>query len=455
VVSFANAVAAKDPRADNLNGNNIRGLGASYAYVTGLLTDELSVINDPVIVKAENGFPTSAEAVIDNRNIPYNDPTPTGISRGQYTKDLFAWLQTVRTRSQEARGALLKYAPEQPVALVGHLHALEGYAEVLMAELYCSGIPLSNLIFEGDFQYSRGYSTEEVYQRAIAQFDSALALAADSASIVNFARMGKARALLGLGDYAGAAEAAAAVPTGYQYQLTYASTRTNMFLAGFSTFVAYATTESNSEGGNGLPYWSDPRTEPIIVAAPVSPSSSDLRYQPRKFLPSGALATAIVVNGDSLIKYQNAGTVPVPIATGIEARLIEAEAALHDGGDWLGMLNALRTNGTYTVTGSDTTWHAGSGGVEGLKPLSDPGDERGRVMLVFNERAYWLFLTGYRQGDLRRLVRQYSIPQEQVYPVGLWGPLGATPYGTDTNAPIPYEEQQYNSLYGGCLNRDA
>lgn len=454
VLAFDGALAAKNPATDNGTTTSVRGVSASYVYVTGLLTDELSLVNDPNIVKAQNGFPTSPEAVIDDRSAPENDPSATGLANMQYYKDLFAWLQTVRTRSQEARGALRKYAPDQPPELIGHLYALEGYSDVLLAELFCSGIPLSTLVFEGDFQYTRGFTTEEVYQHALAQFDSALALAGDSANIKTFATMGRARALMGLNDYAGAAQAVSGIPTSYQYLLTYSSTRVNMFTAGFSTLVAYPATESNMEGTNGIAYWSDPRSDTIRVAAPASPALSDFRFQPRKFLPPGSLATPVTVGGVTYTKYQNAGTASIPIATGIEARLIEAEAALRAGGDWLGILNTLRTTCASAAT-CPTPAPAGAGGVAGLPPLTDPGSDSGRVSLLFHERAEWLYLTGYRQGDLRRLVRQYNRPQEQVYPIGAWGPLGVTPYGTDVNAPTPIDEQQLNPLYGGCINRDA
>jgi hypothetical protein len=73
--------------------------------------------------------------------------------------------------------------------------------------------------------------------------------------------------------------------------------------------------------------------------------------------------------------------------------------------------------------------------------------------LLFNERAYWLFLTGHRQGDLRRLVRNYGRSQETVYPTGVYyGGLGF--YGSDVDLPIPATEQ-VNPYYSGCFNREA
>jgi hypothetical protein len=165
----------------------------------------------------------------------------------------------------------------------------------------------------------------------------------------------------------------------------------------------------------------------------------------------------------------------------VEARLIEAEAQLQAGGAaWLATLNALRTDGTYSGADSavvsvdttyppegeegamqvdttyhvDTLWNAGSGGVAGLAPLTDPGTPEARVDLVFRERAFWLYLTGHRQGDLRRLIRQYGRDPETVYPTGPYSG-GYGTYGSDVDAPVPVQERQTNPRYAGCISRGA
>jgi hypothetical protein len=138
-------------------------------------------------------------------------------------------------------------------------------------------------------------------------------------------------------------------------------------------------------------------------------------------------------------QYAINGFSPFTVANGIEARLIEAEAQLQPvnapSGPWLATLNALRA----TVGLSDTT---------------DPGTATARVSLLFRERAYWLFLTGHRQGDLRRLIRQYGRNQDQVYPTGPYLAPGTGLYGTDVTTVIPLSEY-VNPFFHGCLNRDA
>jgi len=75
------------------------------------------------------------------------------------------------------------------------------------------------------------------------------------------------------------------------------------------------------------------------------------------------------------------------------------------------------------------------------------------VDLLFRERAFWLFLTGHRQGDLRRLIRQYGRSQSDVYPIGLYLNT-AFSFGSDVTMPIPGSEFA-NPLYTGCISRGA
>ncbi len=73
-----------------------------------------------------------------------------------------------------------------------------------------------------------------------------------------------------------------------------------------------------------------------------------------------------------------------------------------------------------------------------LEPLPDPGSEADRLDLLFRERGYWLYTTGYRLNDLRRLVRQYGRPQDTVFPSGSYFKGGEC--GTDVAFPIPFDE---------------
>jgi hypothetical protein len=443
VVTFENVLGGKFIGCISGCGTTFNASDPVYMYVTGLLSDELSLATPSAI----SGFPTLPQAAIDSRTAPYNDASAGAVGRGTMYETLYGQLQAIRARSRDARGFLQAYTGDSTTALVGHMYALEGYADVLLAELYCSGIPLSTVTFNGDFQLTRGFTTEEVYQHALALFDSAITLTADSSKFLNFARMGRARAQLGLADYTGAAQSVASVQTTYQYVLEYNTGRPNFQASSATVGFDFPATEGNHEGTNGLVYYGDPRTDSV--------KNAQGRWVPRRLFPAGyAPATGT--------PWVNAGTRSLAIATGVEARLIEAEAALQGGGDWLGILNGLRTNGTTATDAPTCAPYAppcaapGTGGVAGLPALTDPGSADARVSMLFSERAHWLYLMGYRQGDMRRLIRQYNRPEELVYPVGPWGgPNPLTVFGDDVNAPVPPSEAKNNPYYGGCVNREA
>ena len=88
----------------------------------------------------------------------------------------------------------------------------------------------------------------------------------------------------------------------------------------------------------------------------------------------------------------------------------------------------------------------------GLPPVADPGSLQGRINLLMEERGFWLYLTGHRLGDLRRLVRQYGRPQETVFPTGLYHKGGE--YGSDVNFPVSSDERN-NPNFESCLDRNA
>jgi hypothetical protein len=412
-------VASGHNSSGPLNNGGFFGIEAS-----GALTDELAYIGRAPGAVSIGGIGEP----VDERFLPDDQHT---VSLDNVRRP-YLYLNGVRGRALEAIGLLRTYAPGTSPALRGELQALEGYAEVLLGELYCSGVPLSTLDFEGDFTYKPGSTTTEVWQHAVALLDSAIAVSSDSARVVRFAQVLKGRALLDLGDYAMAAQAVAGVLDGF----TYAVLQPPASAADSRLFANY--TVADREGQNGLPFVSsgDPRS--AVVLTGTNPLGLPL-YAPAKYPGSVNVNVA-----DSVV-----------LASGVEARLIEAEAALQANPTdltWLNILNTLRTTCSDAASCS-TPAPAGTGGVSGLPPLSDPGSDTARVSLLFSERAYWLFLTGHRQGDLRRLVRNYGRSQQTVYPTGTYfGGLGI--YGLDVTLPVP-EDEQPNPLFQGCLDRNA
>ena len=71
--------------------------------------------------------------------------------------------------------------------------------------------------------------------------------------------------------------------------------------------------------------------------------------------------------------------------------------------------------------------------------------------MLFRERAFWMYSTGHRLGDMRRLLRQYGRADSTVYPTGAWFKGGN--YGTAIQMSIPVEEQN-NPNFVSCTNLD-
>lgn len=407
-----------------------------YVFYSGLLTDELQ--------SGDLGG-TNALDYLEGRRLEDLSQTvfpidarqlPVAFSNGGHG-NTYGLLQQVRNYAGLAIDALAQYDTVDSPALRGYLYALQGYTELLLADLYCSGVPLSVLQSQGDYDYQPGSTTQQVYRAAIAKFDTALTLSADSATVLNMARVGKGRAYLALAKYDSAAAAVDSVPTNFAYQFYSNWNATPDGVAGGSfSEDRYPATMADSEGVNGLPYLSsgDPRT------AGESWGSNKFgwpQYAPVKY--GGA-----ALSGTNIYR-------PLTVASGIEARLIQAEAEYHGiatgMGNWLSELNTLRQ--TAPVPGFGVPLP------DPLPPLNDPGSTGGRVKLLFHERAFWLYMTGERQGDLRRLIRNYGYDQSQVYPSGAYPLFGAfSIYGADVNFPVP-DQERANPLFTGCLSRGA
>ena len=301
-------------------------------------------------------------------------------------------------------------------ARIGQLFALVGFTEIFLAETFCSGVPLSHL--DPSFRpiYGEPLTNDEIYQHALTQFDSARKHAVDSTRIVQLAQLGQARTLLNLGRFAEAALAVATVPSNYTYSVAYVTGTLNNGVFGLGSQNFF--TIPDREGTNGINWRTanDPRVR-LVNRSPAL---------------KGVDGTTDIY---AFVPYQ-ASNSPIVLASGTEARLIEAEAALQGGNaaSWLAIHNALRAT------------------VPGLSPLTDPSTQAGRVDLQFRERAFWLFLTGHRHGDMRRLVRQYARNAESVFPTGAY--RDGLSYGNATNVAPPGTASN-NPNYRGCLNRGA
>ena len=352
---------------------------------------------------------------LDNRTI-----NPNTFPIDSWTQVGNTWTRTVR-----AVHLLEKYPPATNGAgQLALMHAIEGYVLTVTAENYCSGVPFWDGV-EGDVTNTVTLTTDQMYTRALAQFDSALTYAGTTnASTRQFILVGKARALVDQAKAGGlpAAFAAAAaitgeVPTTFVYNTTFSKQTTGIVNAIYDWMNSTKNFGgSDKEGGTGLDYVSakDPRikVDGTKVGAGQDGTPTPLMNQ-----------------------YPTLDS-PVPVATGIEARLIEAESQLAAGQvtTFMGTLNTLRAT------------------VPGLLPLVDPGTASGRVDLLFRERAFWMYLTAHRLGDMRRLIRQYGRDSETVFPTGPYFKGGR--YGTDVTL-VPSQGETNNPNWTACTDNKA
>lgn len=408
------------------------GINSDFSQVTmvGMLTDEL--------INSET-FPTRIE--VDQRNIQATNGTMDGVYRA---------LHRARAAAEKTVDKYNEFAPN----VIGEAEALSlaGYTYIFFGENYCSGVPFSRLTDAGDLEYGTPKTSAETYQLAIQKFDSAITIAtaiagtATGAALTaannqrNLARVGKARALLDLNDHVGAAAALAAVAgtpgvpaiaTSFNYLVRHSENSARENNGIFSLIqLGRRFSTPNTEGINGQPFLNGPG------------GVQDPRVRATRGTGNNAFGFDNVTPLFEQQKYTSRAANAV-LADGIEARMIEAEAAMRadDGATFIAKLNDPRL-----------TPPAHSGLTAPMALLVDPVTPAAREDMLFRERAFWFYLTSHRLGDLRRLIRQYGRGAETVFPTGTYHKGGT--YGTDVNAPVTQDETN-NPNFDSCIDRNA
>ena len=456
-------------------------LVAAAILVAGLVacnTDKLLKVTDPDVAVPEalagvGSLPTLRAGAIGNFGVAYNgDADEEQIDLAALLSDEYINTETFPTRIQidqraqlVTNGSLLgtffdltrarassEFAIRNFEALAKtaddstgypELLSLNGLAYILFAENYCGSVPVSTQNADGSFTFGAGEDTNTLLDSAIIKADKALSVQGDPLTddFRFLAQVTKGRALLNKGDFANAALAVAGVPTTFQYIYQHSETtprQNNGDWALVNSAGRFGV--ADREGGNGLPFQSD--GDVVALGAAADPRVADT-------LANRGGTGSKGFDGDTdqwlPLKYP-ARASPATIADGVEARLIEAEATLR-GGNAAGalvILNALRSNAALPALRG---YPAGS-----LPPLVLQVGTTAQVDQLFKERAYWLFLTSHRLGDLRRLIRQYSRGAETVFPTGAYFKAGA--YGTDVNSPVPQQEQNNPNFVAGSCQTD-
>jgi hypothetical protein len=342
-----------------------------------------------------DGSQTAARWSYDRRDVLPGDATPataTCTGLGVYTP-----ISTARFTTDQA----LKYldtwtdaqvANRQKLIATAALYA--GYSYILLAEGFCTAAV--NLGPE--------MQTAQILDSAEARFTRAISVAqsVNDQATLNAAYVGRARARLDKGNKTGAAADAALVPVSFVLATTPDPTvarRSNRVYA------------ENNSGASGVT---------------IAPAYRNLAVNgvpdPRvKVADNGRL------NGDQFnrwwiqSKYTSLSS-PTPVATGVEAQLILAEAV--GGQQAVTILNTLRARA----------------GV-GLPPLSaaEIADLQGTI---YSERARELFLQGNHWFDVRRGNLPLVPTPGTLYPKG-----GV--YGTQRCWPLPDVERAANPNLGG------
>jgi len=329
-----------------------------YAATAGMLSGEYLNANGFV-----DNHPWEWRGVVEIKGAPGScNFTRTTTAMGFYTPR-----QQARSQLDEAFDRLDKladtYVPSRTL-LMAQMRAYGGYADLLLGEGMC----------EMTMDNGPSMTRAEVFAKAEDRFTDAIAraTAVNDQSVLNMARVGRARARLDLKKFPEAAADAILVPSGFVRNAEYteggAATRENRiynltirndFL---SVSVPYRNLTVNAVPGN-VP---DPRVKVKDAGRKANDGVTPL-WQQQKFIA------------------QLGGT-PIPIASWNEAQLIYAEAI--GGQQGLDAINRVRTaNGVPTITDPAPTGQA-------------------FIDLVLEERRRQLFSEGQRYGDMLR----YNLP---------------------------------------------
>ncbi len=394
---------------------NITAGGESAWMLGGLLTDEW---------KSSDTFSQRNET--DQRRVQESN----GNVQGMYRE-----LHRARNSAREALNALRQFKPT-PTANLGQMYFVLGFAEMTLAEAFCNGQPLSDAS-TGEVIYGSPRTNQEIFAIALAHFDSALTLssAADAfaTSVRYSAAVSKGRVLIDMNRHADAATAVSGVPTSFMNTATFSLTGgNNQIWALNASAKRWTVGDSFDVSGlirNAIPFASakDPRVPSTGTATGTSPAGRGFD------------------NSTNFIILNTFGrTDPTPIVSGLDARLIEAEARLkaNDIAGMMTILNALRAAPQSLGPISSPV----------MTPLATPATQAAAIDLYFREKAFWTFGRGQRLPDLQRLIRQYGRTESQVFPEGTFFKGGQ--YENDVNFPVTIDELN-NPNFKSCANRSA
>jgi hypothetical protein len=369
----------------------------------------------------------------------------------------------LRGAARDAIEALRVYWPADSLAKTyeAQMWWVMGTAELTLAENWCNGMPYSFLV-DGVPTYGAPKTSLDGLRFAGTHLDSALTLATppDTATVtlLRAIQLTRARIMVDTGNFAGAAALVAGIPTNYKYLQTHSLTTSDVGSWSFTNsqkrWVVGDSFDTSGLIQNALPFASanDPRVPVGGNSAGTGGACAGANAISTTTFMGGAptCSAGRAFDNATWFVQQNiwSRSDAVPLLSGVDARLIEAEAQIQlntPAGDAaaLAILNTLRGTAQYLGSAYNSPVMAA---------LPAPANHTLMTNLFFREKAFWQFGRGYRLGDLRRLMRQYGRAQGAVFPTGTFF-KNSQPYGTDITFPVTTDEGP-NPQYVGCIDKN-
>ncbi|MEE8572921.1 MAG: hypothetical protein V3T20_06640 [Gemmatimonadota bacterium] len=385
------------------------------ARYTGLLTDEFILAGT---------FPTRLQ--VDTRDMLFDNSTLTGVYENIHVARFSA-----DNLVQAALGLVGDPDADQDLVAqaiaVGQFYG--AYVRLALAEMYCQSI------LGGGDETNPNYESspkgpDERMQDALTRFQAAEASATafGDADLADAARIGQARANMWLGNYAAAASAVASVSTGFEFMAAFSSNDPSQYNDVY-TFTYADTQVIRWTVGDGtapernferFPFYDEFTDAGLLLPDPPSNftafNSSILVHLQMIYPPP--IAPGVPASPPSAAGQ----SAPMVIASGFEARIMEAEV-MYRGGNTAGAegtINALLTTGDNP-----------HGAV--FAPVDLTGDFDSDIALIGYAYEAGAWLTGHRMGFVRRVLRNDGV---DLFP--------PTQPGSDTAFPVVKQELDNN-----------
>lgn len=372
-----------------------------YVVGTGLFTDELTVA-----ISQTGNFDYDARRLATNASYGTNhcgSPTPSSSQQPGIYTPLSTARATADTAAVKLEGWTDAQVPNRQ-KLIGQAYAYAGYSLTLLGESMCSAA----------INLGPEIQPPALFTEAVARFTKSIAAAtaANDATTLGLARVGRARALLNLGGASSLAAAAdaALVPATFVVNTSPDAVNARRQNTVFITISqsAYSTVDPayrnvSVPGGTTQ----DPRVAVTDLARSGTATGS------RLFVPT----------------KDNAVTAPIRIASYAEAQLMIAENAAATG-DITGAVTAI--NNARARTPGVPAYVAPAG--------ATAADIRAQII---EERRREFFVEGHRLGDMRRYGIAFTPAAGTAYQYG-----GV--YGTQTCFQLPDVERINNPTIAGA-----